>query len=458
MPTSGRPPALRARLPAVAVIGAGAAGLAAASRLLHAGIDVTVLEARDRIGGRIFTVRDAFKSAPIELGAEFIHGRAAELQPWIAQAGVRVDDIEGTRWRAGRGTLQQLTDFWERLDRVMRRLPTERQPDRSFGEFLASSPGGRRLAGERRLARQFVEGFHAADIGRIGVHALASGGSPGGDVRERRLGRVLDGYDRVLAPAVARLGRRIRTSSIVTAIEWRAGRAHVRLQSSRGTTRRSLTARAVVVTVPLGVLQALPPQPGAIRFDPPLESKARSLEQLAMGTVARVVIQFRRRFWDDERLARRLAAEPLDQLSFLHLADDVFGTWWSAYPGTEARLVAWCGGPAARTFAGMSTREIAGRALEGLATAFGRRRSELAREVRQVWAHDWTSDPFARGAYSYQLVGGSQAADALARPIAGTLFFAGEALDVSGSTGTVHGALASGVRAAAQVLRTLRRE
>ena len=437
------------------VIGAGAAGLAAASRLADAGVNVIVLEARDRIGGRILTVRDVATSSPIELGAEFVHGRAVELQPWMAEAGVRVEDIEGTRWRAGRGTLRRVTDFWDELDRVMRRLPHRRQRDRSFADFLASRPGGQRLARERRLARQFVEGFHGADAGRISVHALADGGSPGDDVRERRLGRVLDGYDRVLAPAVVRLARCIRTSSNVTAIEWRSGRVRVRVQSPRGAIRRPLTARAVVITVPLGVLQALPPDPGAIRFDPPLDSKAPALEQLAMGTVARVVIQFRHRFWADERAARRLAAENLDQLSFLHLTGGRFGTWWSAYPGTEPRLVAWCGGPAARAFAGVPAREVAARALEEAAAAFGRRPETLAREVRQVSFHDWSSDPFARGAYSYQRVGGSEAVRLLARPIAGTLFFAGEASDTSGSTGTVHGALASGARAASQVLRAL---
>ena len=80
----------------------------------------------------------------------------------------------------------------------------------------------------------------------------------------------------------------------------------------------------------------------------------------------------------------------------------------------------------------------------------------LQREVAQVWTHDWINDPFARGVYSYQMVGGDDASRDLARPIDGTLFFAGEAADIAGSTGTVHGAIASGSRAAAQVLRALR--
>ena len=80
----------------------------------------------------------------------------------------------------------------------------------------------------------------------------------------------------------------------------------------------------------------------------------------------------------------------------------------------------------------------------------------LRREVAQVWTHDWIHDPFARGVYSYQTVGGDNASRDLARPIDGTLFFAGEAADTTGSTGTVHGAIASGSRAATQGLRALR--
>src|SRR5688572_29401158 len=94
----------------VVVIGAGAAGLAAARELVAAGIDVTVLEARDRLGGRILTVHDRDIGA-IELGAEFLHGSAGALQPIIAAAMLRVLSIEGTRWEATGRTVRRLDDF-----------------------------------------------------------------------------------------------------------------------------------------------------------------------------------------------------------------------------------------------------------------------------------------------------------------------------------------------------------
>jgi monoamine oxidase len=440
----------------VIVVGAGAAGLAAARSLHNAGVTVTVLEARDRVGGRILTIRPPGTSVPVELGAEFVHGRADELRPWLRDALVRTVDIAGTRWRAGHGTVRRVRDFWEQLDRVMRRLPGGRERDRSFAEFLATRPGGRRLAVERRLAEQFVQGFHAADSHRIGVHALSGGGSPGDDRLERRLERVTAGYDAVLRPAVDTLRGRIALSSIVTAIEWRRHRVIVRHASTYGRVRPPLSARAAIVAVPLGVLQAAPPQHGAIRFDPPITAKNKALRLLAMGDVVRLVIRFRRRWWADEALAARLKALDFDQLGFLHTTGETFPTWWSAYPDVAPMLVAWCGGPAARALSGLGTPAIARQALRVLAAAVGMSSSRLEREVDQVWMHDWMNDPFARGVYSYQLVGGANAPREMARPIEGTLFFAGEATDATGSTGTVHGAVASGRRAASQVLRAMR--
>jgi monoamine oxidase len=438
----------------VVVIGAGAAGLSAARSLHEAGVHVTVLEARDRIGGRILTIHDSAVGVPVELGAEFVHGRADELRPWLRRAHVRTIDIEGTRWRAGYGTLRRVRDFWEQIDRVMHRLPSRRERDRTFAEFLAARPGGRALAIERRLADQFVRGFHAADPRRIGVHAL-TGGSPGGDRAERRLERVIEGYAAVLQPVAESLADRIELSSIVTALEWRRHRVLVRIAPKRGR-RAVLDARAAIVTVPLGVLQTAAPQTGAIRFDPPIATKDDALRLLAMGSVVRLVFHFRRRVWADERLGARLKADDFDQLGFLHTSDDTFPTWWTAYPDVTPRLVAWCGGPAAHALSGLGTAAIARRALRGLATALRTSARRLEREVSRVWMHDWMNDPFSRGVYSYQLVDGADAPSDLARPIDGTLFFAGEATDTSGATGTVHGAIASGGRAASQVLRALR--
>jgi monoamine oxidase len=439
----------------VAIIGGGAAGLAAARALHEQDISVVVLEARDRIGGRILTHRDPSTPLPVELGAEFIHGSAPEIERIVREASLAAVDISGRRWQIVGERLRPADDFWERLDRVMRRLDAKRTPDRSFESFLSKKPGGRRLAQDRRLALQYVEGFHAADPARVSERALAEGGSPGDDVREHRIGRVLDGYDRVVEWLAAPLGDRVRLSAIAARVRWAPGNVSVEVRHPDGRSRPSVDARAAIVTVPLGVLKAPPGEAGAIEFDPELRAKRSVLDQLAMGSVVRVILRFSEPFWSSEWFAKHAKTEELDTLSFLQTNDEDFPTWWSAYPVRAPVLVGWCGGLRAGVLSQLAQEEIEDRAVNSLARQLGLSPRRIRGMVEAAWLHDWEHDPFSRGAYSYQTVGGVDAPAALARPLRGTLFFAGEAADPEGRTGTVHGAIATGRRAAAEVERSL---
>lgn len=429
----------------VVVLGAGAAGIAAARALQDAGVDVIVLEARDRIGGRVFTHRDRHTPVPIELGAEFIHGRAPELDALLGEAGLASVDVGGRRLTVEGRRLRPLDDFWEQLDRVMRRLDRGPAHDRSFQDFIDTRPGGPRLARERRFARQFVENFHAADARLVSVHALAESGSPGEDIQERRLGRVIDGYDRVIEWLAAPLGGRIHLGAIAARVRWAPGEVAVYVRHPDGRARFAVEARAAIVAVPIGVLKAAPGELGAIEFVPGLRQKTRALEGLASGSVVRVVLRCRERFWESD----------YDTLSFLHSTDEDFPVWWTAYPVRAPVIVGWRGGPGARRLAQLSRGELEARALASLARQMGISRRRIRSLVDCAWTHDWEHDPFARGAYSYQLVGGADTPAALARPIRRTLFFAGEATGTDGGTGTVDGAIVTGRRAAAQVVRAL---
>jgi len=439
----------------VAIIGAGAAGLAAARTLHDQGLDVVVLEARERIGGRVLTHRDAATPVPIELGAEFIHGSAPEIEDIVQKAALPSVDISGRRWQIIGERFRRADDFWDRLDHVMRRLDKRRAPDRSFADFLVKKPGGRRLALDRRLALQYVEGFHAADPNRVSERALADAGSPGDDVRERRIGRVLDGYDRVMEWLASPLGDRIRPAAIVTRIRWAPGNVSIELRHPDGRSRPSVDARAAIVTVPVGVLSAPVGEPGAIQFDPELRAKRPALERIAMGSVVRIVLRFSESFWTSDWFAKHAKTEELDTLSFLHTSDEHFPVWWSAYPVRAPVLVGWHGGPGAAELSRLAQEEIEDRAIGSLARQSGLAPRKMRGMVEAAWLHDWEHDPFTRGAYSYQMVGGVDAPAVLARPLRSTLFFAGEAADADGRTGTVHGAIASGRRAAGEVERSL---
>ena len=436
----------------VAIVGAGVAGLAAARRLAEAGATTVVLEARDRIGGRIHTIRDSRTPLPIELGAEFVHGSAPEIVEIARGNKFVICDIHGERWHSGRGKLNPLDDddFWAQLGRVMNRLDPKRTPDRSFQEFLDSKPGGASLARQRMLAREFVQGFHAADITRVSERALADGGAPE-DEEEKRQGRILDGYDNVPAVLVASVRDNVRLSAVVREVAWEPGGVELRYARAGGGTS-TVSARAAVITVPLGVLHDAN-APSAITFTPDVHDIRRAASRLAMGTVGRIVLLFAEPFWESKAMKRRTGGRSLAQLSFLHSSDDDVPVWWTAAPARAATLVGWAGGTTAMRLVARGAAEVEARAVVAIGRLFGMRPRDVRSLIVACWYHDWLADPFTRGAYSYALVGGSSSAKQLAKPVARTLFFAGEAASVEGRTGTVHGAIGTGYRAADAVLR-----
>jgi monoamine oxidase len=443
----------------VVIVGAGVAGLAAARSLASSGIRVEVLEARERLGGRILTHHQPGVPDPIELGAEFIHGDAPETMTLLGEAGLRSVDIDGPRFELRGRRLHAADDFWEQLHRVTRLLPAALRrtgSDESFRAFLDRKPGGRREAHTRHTLRRFVEGFLGADASRLSARSMSGDADPTGDAAAQRMGRTVDGYGRLVDAMAAPLSNSIKRSAVVTRIAWKRGRVEVEVRSAAGG-RRTLHANAALVTVPVGVLKSRPDELGHIEFSPPLTMKAVPLAQLEMGTVVRVVLRFRTRFWTSETVARRTGGSPLERLSFVQANDEALPVWWTHYPSHAPQIVGWRGGPGARDLDRLTDAALIDQSLGSLARIFGVSRQRLRSELTGAWQHRWDKDPLARGAYSYQLVGGADAPEALARQVLGTLFFAGEATAPDARIGTVDGAIASGLRAAQQIRRVLAR-
>lgn len=440
----------------VIVVGAGASGLAAARELCAAGLSVLVLEARGRVGGRVHTVRDAASPVPVELGAEFIHGKARDIWEVVERTGLAACDVSERHWYERGGELVRSGEFWRKLEKVFRALKEEKR-DRTFAEFLSECCEDETA---REAATLYVEGFHAAHAGRVGTRGLALAEEASESVEGDSSFRVLGGYSRVpecLNEEVCALGGRVLLDTIAREVRWGRGRVEVSARRTTDGGEFICAASRAIITLPLGVLQASPWEEGAVRFSPELREKLDAARRLEMGHAVRVALRFRTRFWERLRLRARVGGEGwLSELGFLHASGAAVPTWWTQLPVRAPLLVGWAGGPRAESLSGKGVEFLTARAVESLAGALGVARESVEAELEAAYTHDWRSDPFARGAYAYLPVGGLEAQGVLARPVEGTLFFAGEATNSEGHIGTVHGAIATGLRAAAQVFESMR--
>jgi monoamine oxidase len=391
----------------------------------------------------------------VELGAEFLHGSPEPVRADLRAAAILLERVPDVHAWSAKGRWSAVPDFRDEVQSVTSRGGRSKA-DRPFEEVLRKVRGRR-----RQMARLFVEGYHAADTNRISALALAGGDeeSEEGEDDSAAQHRLPGGYDRLLA-AIA-LGAdpkrlRIRLGSVATSLRWSRGRVRVDSRSRLGDPLPVVLARAAVVTLPIGVLRAPEDAEGAVRFQPEVPPLARALSGLEMGPVVKLVLRFREAPWNERGFVRsRFGNKPgaPAAVDFVHDPESPFPTAWTWGTAEAAVLTGWAGGPRALRLSRLGERALVTEALSALATSFGLDRSPLAAGLEGWASHDWQADPFSRGAYSYVLVGGTRAAGSLARPVADTLFFAGEAL-VPDQQGTVTGAIASGRaagRAAARV-------
>jgi monoamine oxidase len=439
----------------VLIIGAGAAGLAAAHDLAAAGLNVTVIEARDRIGGRVLTVRDESLNLPIELGAEFVHGKHPALIKLLDSSRTPFSDVTERHWYFENGVISHSNDFWNKLSALFD-LMSKEKPDQTFVQFLDSLPDDPETLRAKAVATRYIQGFHAADIRRAGVHGLIAASEAEDQVGGHRSFRVPAGYETLLQrlnEEAKKHGAIVHLNAAVREIHW--SRNNVEAICLSGERQTRFAASRAVITLPLGVLQEKAKTAGVVRFAPALpEEKQSAINDIPMGQVARIVLVFRERFWEGLDLSGTGAQEDLSQLGFIHCPDAAIPTWWSLLPLRAPVLIGWVGGKRAEKFAGMREAEWVSEALRSLKKIFGVSEISLRKTLLQSYRHDWNKDPFSQGAYAYLPVDGLNKQQELARPVQNTIFFAGEATSV-GHIGTVHGALESGQRAAKEILAGL---
>ena len=416
------------------VVGAGAAGLMAARELSRAGKRVTVVEARDRCGGRIDPLPPEEFGYPAEGGAEFVHGAAPVTRALMRDAGLSLSPHQGTRWSTRTGALlpeqsssiAHAGQFYQALSTVKADLP--------IAEFLEEHFAGRQYGELRRAITRMVEGYDAADPRRASTFAIRDEWMARDEGEQ---GRIAQGYGALVAYLEAecrRHGATIRLGRAVTAID-----EHRRRLAARCRDGAVFEADAAILTVPLPLLREIALPPAAH------EQTTIAALDIGFGNVVKILLRFTTKWWAD--LGRRDLAD----LSFL-ISDATVPTWWTQHPAAHPVLTGWFAGPKADRVSSLTAAELIEMGLASLAEIFERAPDSISKHLLASRAINWGNDPFARGAYSYATPQTRAAQLALKQPDLGAIFFAGEALYAGPDMGTVEAALASGLETARAML------
>lgn len=419
--------------PSLLIIGAGAAGLMAAHRLSKK-YAITILEAQDRVGGRIHTLYNKEGELHFEAGAEFVHGRLPVTFELAKSAGATIEKTEGEFFTVRDGKWKETEEIIEGWDKLMEAMKTLRE-DMTLDAFLEMHFAGPEFTDLRRRTRAYAAGFDLADPTRVSVQWLCREWS--GEQDEQY--RIKEGYQKLIDYLLKECeagGVKVLTGKRIKQVDWEPGEA-----TAYTSEHEVFRADKIVITIPAGILQRAV-SCSSINLTPPVDEYDHAWQQIGYGSVLKVVFVFKEAFWEDRH----------KDIGFI-LSEEAIPTWWRQPPPAVNVLTGWLGGPSAVQWDIMNDEAIRDTGLLSLAHIFEMPLSELTEKLSVFHAFRWHADHTACGAYSYGQPLSPAARELLNKPLADTVYFAGEALYDGPSPGTVEAALVSGIQAAEKLIK-----
>jgi len=429
----------------ILIIGAGAAGLMAARTLSTAGKQVTVLEARNQMGGRIHTLSDESFFKDTELGAEFIHGDLPVTLNLLKEAGIGYRSANAEMWRYEKGEFKENSMVIEDWDLLLKKL-NELEQDTNVWDFIEQEFPGDKYAELRSSVWSYVSGYDTADPRNASAFALRNEWQHEEMDAQHRVDGGYCSMINYLAGECKASSGEIFLNAVVQEIEWKKG--NVKVTTADGFVYE---AGQLLIATPLGVLQATKGETGAIVFTPEIPKHAEAIQQMGFGAVIKLLFEFDSAFWLDKQ-SHEMAGINVDKMGYL-FSDEEIPTWWTQVPDQSTVLTGWIGGPAAADKTTTPNTDVLEQGLQSLAHIFKIDFEALKGKLIAYRIMNWTADPFTRGSYAYDSVEAPGARKVLNTPVEDTLFFAGEYLYDGTAMGTVEAALTSGLEVASKMLK-----